>query len=133
MAGTPVTQTIPFDPAGGSLSVVMLAVPASPGHYSLMLLERDRSTLVKDWGNLAFSTPAENTHELPGGASVQDGRLLLAQTSIGVVDPSGACAPVMTVMQDGRTLGSLTDSAAASGDTKESQLVATLSGQGIAQ
>ena len=126
----PVTQTIHFDPTGGPLTVVMRAVPAAPGHYSLMLFEHDFITLVKDFGNDTFSSVSNNTHALGGSAKSHDGRILLAQTSIGVVGSN--VAPVMTIVQGGTELGSVTDaSAPPSGAlTKDSDLVINLSAQG---
>jgi hypothetical protein len=122
-----VTETIHFDPIAGPLSVSMLAAYGSPGHYSLMLLEHDGFTIVKDWGNLRFSSPASNTHALPGGAAANDGRLLNALTSVGIVDPSDAYAVIMTVLQDGKKLGSLSDAGTSASDTQESELLGTLS------
>ena len=76
MPGDPVVQPVYVDPNGKPLSVRMLAAYGSPGHYSLMLLESDRSTIVKDWGNRKFTKPEENTHDLPGTAAENIGSIL---------------------------------------------------------
>ena len=119
-------EPIRVNPAGGRLSARMLAGHASPGHYSLMLLENDRTTIVKDWGNRKFSTPAANTHELPGSASENIGRFLFALTSVGIVDQNGLYAVIMTVLQDGKPKGTASDSGTATTPTKESRLIALL-------
>ncbi|MEO8575775.1 MAG: hypothetical protein ABI556_03705 [Gemmatimonadales bacterium] len=126
MADDPVVQTIYIDPKGKSLSARMLAAYGSPGHYSLMLLESDRSTIVVDWGKRKFTTPQENTHDLPGSAADNIGRYLYALTSVGVVDPSGAYAVIMTVLQNKEKVGSASDSGTTADDTKESTLIAHL-------
>lgn len=122
----PVVQPVYIDPKGKSLSVRMLAAYGSPGHYSLMLLENDRSTIVQDWGNRKFTKPEENTHDLPGTAAENIGRYLYALTSVGIVDPTGAYAVVMTVLQNKESVGSATDSGTTQADTKESTLIAHL-------
>lgn len=126
MADDPVVQTIYVDPKGKPLAVRMLAAYGSPGHYSLMLLESDRSTIVQDWGNQKFTKPEENTHDLPGTAADNIGRYLYALTSVGIVDPSGAYAVIMTVLQNKEPVGSATDSGITQAQTKESTLIAHL-------
>ena len=126
MPDDPPVQPIRVDLAGGTLSVRMLAGHASPGNYSLMLLESDRIKIVKDWGNLKFSTPTANTHDLPGTAAANIGRFLLALTSVGIVDPDGQYAVIMTVLQDNKPKGSASDSGTTTSLTKESTLVAVL-------
>lgn len=119
----PVTKTVIFAPTGGPLTVQLLAPPALPGHYSLTLLAPDRFTIVKDWGNLAFGSTAANTHELPGSAAEQQGRLLQALTSVGIVDADGSWAVSMTVMQDDLPLAeSIVDSGTTTELTAESEL-----------
>jgi hypothetical protein len=130
----PVTKTVIFEPAGGPISVQLLAPPALPGHYSLTLLEPDRFTIVKDWGNLAFGSLAANTHELPGSATDQNGRILQALTSVGIVDADGSWAVSMTVMQDGLTLlESVADAGTTTELTAESELNGILSAAAAAQ
>ena len=122
----PVVQPVYIDPKGKPLSVRMLAAYGSPGHYSLMLLEKDRSTIVQDWGNRKFTKPEENTHDLPGTAVENIDRFLYALTSVGIVDPSGAYAVVMTVLQNKESAGSATDSGTTQAATQESTLIARL-------
>jgi hypothetical protein len=121
-----ITQSLHFEPAGGKLSVRMES-NASPGHYSLMLLEHDRFTIAKDFGNVKFDTIAANTHVLPDAATAQDGRILHAVTSVGIVDPAGTYAVFMTLMQDGREIGSVTDHGTSTALTAESDLVGVMS------
>jgi hypothetical protein len=121
----PVTKTVIFAPEGGPLSVQLLAPPALPGHYSLTLLDPDRFTIIKDWGNLAFGSAAANTHELPGSAADQNGRILQALTSVGIVDADGSWAVSMTIVQDGLPL---VESVADSGTTTELTAEAELNG-----
>ena len=121
-----VEKTIYFDPSGGPLSVRMLAAFASPGHYSLMLLEHDRIKIVKDWGNVAFASPEANTHKLPGAAGEHDGRFLHMLSSIGIVEPSGKFSVVMTVVQDGKDIGEVRDEGTSTENTKESEFAALL-------
>ena len=130
----PVTRTVAFNAHGGRLSVQLLASHALPGHYSLTLLAPDGFTIIKDWGNLAFSSPALNTHDLPGPASEQNKRFLQAVTSVGIVDPDGTFAVSMTVMQDGAPLSeSVSDVGTTTELTAESELNGILSTPPAAQ
>ncbi|MEO8621848.1 MAG: hypothetical protein ABI625_12335 [bacterium] len=119
----PVTTNVAFDPAGKPLTVRLAATPALPGHYSLKLLDADRFTVIKDYGNVAFSTPAANTHDLPGTAADQVGRILHAVTSVGIVDRDGSFNVSMTVLQRGLPLPvAAVDSGTRTQPTAESEL-----------
>lgn len=120
---TPVTTNVAFDPAGKPLSVRLAATPALPGHYSLKLLDADRFTVIKDYGNVAFGTPAANTHDLPGKAADQKDRILHVVTSVGIVDPDGSFNVSMTVLQNSLPLPVVAvDSGTTTDPTAESEL-----------
>jgi hypothetical protein len=128
--GNVVTQTLHFDPAGATLSVRMTAGQAAAGHYTLTLLEHDGFTVVKDFGIVKFGSPGSNTHALPSPASANDGRILQAVTSVGIMDSGRNYAVFLDLMQSGKKIGTVSDHGPDTGgtsDTVESELDAVLS------
>ena len=126
----PPTQTIHFDPAGGPLSARPSAGQAAPGSYGLMLVEHDGLTVVPPSPFNARFGDAGNTHQLPGSARDNDGRILDLVASVGLMDATRAYAVHLTVLQDGAVLGTASDTGTDEGDgpTHESELLVALSG-----
>lgn len=127
----PPTQTIHFNPAGGPLLATPSAGQGAAGSYGLIVFEHDGFTVVPPSPFTArFTTPAANTHLLPGTAQQNDGRILDLVASVGLMDATRAFAVHLTVTQDGNVLGTASDTGqdTGTGPTHESQVLVVLSG-----
>lgn len=123
---TPPTITVHFDPAAGPLTARVTCGQANTGSYGLTLLGPGAMSIVQQW-KADFGSPAQNTHTL-GPASQQSGRVLDLIASVGFLDPSKAYAVFLTVSQDGKELGTVSDAGNGSGLTKLVELIVMLSG-----
>ncbi len=125
------TLTIHFNPAGGPVSAKPSAGQAAPGSYGLLLLEHDGLTMVSPspW-SARFDGASTNTHQLPGSARDNDGRILDLVASVGLMDATRAYAVHLSVLQDGIVLGTVSDAGTDSTNnlTHESELLVVLSG-----
>ncbi len=122
-----ISQTVHFDPAGGPLSARLRCDFANAGSFGLLLLEHDRVTIVEEFRD-DFSSPPQNTHQLPGAAADQDGRVLDFVATVGILDASGAFAVAMTIVQDGRELATAaTDPKTSTSQTENCELAVALS------
>jgi len=124
------TITVHFRPGGGPLSALLRSGFANPGSYGLTLLEPGAKTIVQQW-TTDFGTTAQNTHVL-GAAPSQHGRVVDVIASIGLLDASKSYSLFLTVMQDGKELGTVSDSDKGTGLTKLVELIIMLSAAPVA-
>ena len=122
----PPTITVHFTPTGAPLSALIRCAFANPGSYGLTLLGPGATTVVQQW-KADFETIAQNTHVL-GAASEQNGRVLDVIASVGLLDPAKVYAVFLTVIQDGKELGTVSETGTGTGVTKLVELIVMLSG-----
>jgi hypothetical protein len=108
----PMAETVLFHPDGGPVSVEIRSGYAQDGSYILTLW--DANTVAERFeGN--FLDPHDDTHRLKTKAAALEGRLLQARAEIGITPPITRYAVIVTLFQDGLSLGSLTSSGEARG------------------
>ena len=120
------TLTVHYTPTGGSLSALVRCGFANPGSYGLTLLGPGATTMVQQW-KADFGTVALNTHVL-GAASDQNGRVLDVIASVGLLDPTKSYSVFLTVIQDEKELGTVSETGTGTGLTKLVELIVMLSG-----
>ena len=100
-------ETLFFDPEGGAVSVEIRSGHAQDGSYSITLWSENK-VAERFEGN--FIDPHDDTHKLKTQAKSLDGRLLQARAEIGITPPITQFAVIVTLFQDGMSIGSLTRS-----------------------
>jgi len=108
------------------LSALVRCGFANPGSYGLTLLGTGATTIVHQW-KADFGSIAQNTHVL-GAASEQNGRVLDVIASVGLLDPAKSYSVFLTVVQDGKELGTASETGTGTGLTKLVELIVMLSG-----
>lgn len=96
-----------FDPEGGPVSVEIRSGHAQDGSY-IITLWNENKVAERFEGN--FVDPHDDTHKLKTQAKSLDRRLLQARAEIGITPPITQFAVIVTLFQDGMSIGSLTRS-----------------------
>jgi hypothetical protein len=97
-------QTVLFDPDGGPISAEIRCGYAQEGSYILTLWETNQ-VVERFEGN--FLDPHDDTHQFTGKANAHAGRLIQCRVEIGITPPITEYAIIVTIWQDGMSIGSL--------------------------
>jgi len=100
-------ETVLFNPKAGPVSVEIRSGHAQDGSYVLTLW--NQNTVAERFeGN--FLDPHDDTHQLTTTPKSLVGRLLQARAEIGITPPITRYALIVTLFQDGLSIGSLSRS-----------------------
>lgn len=96
-------KTARFDPDGDAINAAITCSPKRDGSYDLILYEKDKNKVVKEWaGN--FINTADDDYDLPKPTAKNDGRLLEAMIVVAVPGGAGPCTVSLVVSQGGTEL-----------------------------
>ena len=97
-------QTIIFNKDGGPIVAAVSSGFAQPGSYFLMLREANQATVVWEQDG-DFTNDDDDAHSLPTPNEANDGRQLEAIYAISILPSIKQYNAVLKVEQDGRELG----------------------------
>ncbi len=99
-------EIVRFDLNGGPLTIDIRCGFAQDGSY--FVKEWNDNDEVQKWQG-HFNDSIEDRYELPGEAKDHDGHFLQCRAEVGIVPPLMEHMVAFSIIQDGRTLATLTD------------------------